>query len=214
MKFIPHNTGIPRASVCFFKDGDKICCVNGKFKNLQESPAGFGNNFEEAFADLIKEMKKNICKQVEYRRANPVLSIPCWDCDCDGVMHLNKGAGSYVCDVCGKQCCYQSTKMLKEQIPELPIGFSMTKAKAIILQKYTLERVRKYIEKTEFLSYKGEVGDFIKTRNKQIVLMFFRAEKTTLQQVAKFYKVSTTTASNAIKHFIWELKYKNLIKIL
>lgn len=43
---IPHN------AVCFFKDGTAWCCVFGDFINLQESPAGFGDSFDEALADL------------------------------------------------------------------------------------------------------------------------------------------------------------------
>ncbi len=42
-------SNIPDSSICFFKDGDHWCCVNGDFINLQESPAGFGKTFEEAF---------------------------------------------------------------------------------------------------------------------------------------------------------------------
>jgi hypothetical protein len=45
---------IPHDAVCFFRDGDKMCCVFGDFVNLQESPAGFGDNFDEALEDLAK----------------------------------------------------------------------------------------------------------------------------------------------------------------
>lgn len=44
--------GVPDSALCFFKDGDKWCCVHGDFQNLQESNAGFGNTFEEALNDL------------------------------------------------------------------------------------------------------------------------------------------------------------------
>ncbi len=50
--------GIPHDAVCFFKDGDKWCCVYGDFANLQVSPAGFGDTFEEALDSL-----KNECGQ-------------------------------------------------------------------------------------------------------------------------------------------------------
>jgi hypothetical protein len=49
---IPHN------AVCFFKDGDKKCCVFGDFLNLQESPAGFGESFAEAMAELMRDLKE------------------------------------------------------------------------------------------------------------------------------------------------------------
>lgn len=45
---IPHN------ALCFFMDGNAWCCVFGDFINLQESPAGFGETFDEAIADLEK----------------------------------------------------------------------------------------------------------------------------------------------------------------
>ena len=46
IEMIPHN------AICFFRDGDNWCCVLGDFINLQESPAGFGDTFNEALADL------------------------------------------------------------------------------------------------------------------------------------------------------------------
>ena len=46
--------GIPDDAICFFKDGDKMVAVFGDFKNLQESPAGFGETFVEAFDGLIQ----------------------------------------------------------------------------------------------------------------------------------------------------------------
>lgn len=49
---------IPAHAVCFYKDGNMWCCVNGDFKNLQESPAGFGASFDEALNDLARERTK------------------------------------------------------------------------------------------------------------------------------------------------------------
>jgi hypothetical protein len=43
---------IHHSAVCFFKDGNRWCCVNGDFVNLQESAAGFGETFEEALIAL------------------------------------------------------------------------------------------------------------------------------------------------------------------
>ena len=102
MKFIPHNTGIPRASISFFMDGNKICCVNGKFKNIQESPAGFGDTFDEAFEDLKKEMRKQAEKRVKYRREHPKPTFFCLIPGCDGILTLQKGTGYYRCPKCGR----------------------------------------------------------------------------------------------------------------
>lgn len=44
--------GVPHDAVCFFKDGDRWCCVHGDFVSLQESPAGFGETFESALENL------------------------------------------------------------------------------------------------------------------------------------------------------------------
>lgn len=44
--------GVPESAVCFFKDGNQWCCVFGDFDNLQESPAGFGDTFEQALNRL------------------------------------------------------------------------------------------------------------------------------------------------------------------
>lgn len=46
------KSGIPHNALCYFQDGDMVCCVFGDFVNLQESPAGFGKTNEEAFEDL------------------------------------------------------------------------------------------------------------------------------------------------------------------
>ena len=48
---------LPDEAVCFFKDGDKWCCVHGDFIDLQSSPAGFGDTFEEAMNNLSKSGK-------------------------------------------------------------------------------------------------------------------------------------------------------------
>lgn len=49
---IPHN------AICFFEDGNKWCAVFGDFVNLQESPAGFGDNHEEALWALQAEHER------------------------------------------------------------------------------------------------------------------------------------------------------------
>lgn len=49
---------IPDCAVCFFKDGDKWCCVFGDFVDLQQSDAGFGSDFTEALADLERVRSK------------------------------------------------------------------------------------------------------------------------------------------------------------
>lgn len=51
----PLIRNIPDSAVCFFKDGNSWCCVHGDFINLQESPAGFGDTFEEALKNLEEE---------------------------------------------------------------------------------------------------------------------------------------------------------------
>lgn len=47
-----HPRAIPDHALCFFMDGNKWCCVNGDFVNVQESPCGFGDTFDAALADL------------------------------------------------------------------------------------------------------------------------------------------------------------------
>jgi hypothetical protein len=49
------SQAIPPDAICFFRDGNKWCCVRQDFTNLQESPAGFGNNFEEALGGIAEE---------------------------------------------------------------------------------------------------------------------------------------------------------------
>lgn len=46
------NPSIPADAYCFFRDGNRWACVRGDFTNLQESPAGFGETWEEARAAL------------------------------------------------------------------------------------------------------------------------------------------------------------------
>ena len=46
------NRAIPADAICFFLDGTKWMCVRADFQNLQLSPAGFGDDFNEAFAGL------------------------------------------------------------------------------------------------------------------------------------------------------------------
>jgi hypothetical protein len=55
---------IPFNALCFFKDGNKWCCVNGDFINLQESPAGFGDDFVSAMENLNKELGKCTQEQI------------------------------------------------------------------------------------------------------------------------------------------------------
>lgn len=45
---------LPPNALCFFPDGDAICCVYGNFINLQESPAGFGKTKKVAELDLYR----------------------------------------------------------------------------------------------------------------------------------------------------------------
>lgn len=72
---------LPAAAVCFFKDGDRWCCVNGDFINLQESPAGFGETFEEALDELRKILPHSFvpagwegvdCAKCEFSREAPI----------------------------------------------------------------------------------------------------------------------------------------------
>jgi hypothetical protein len=43
---------VPSGAVCAFMDGDKWCVVYLNFINYMESPAGFGDTFEEALTAL------------------------------------------------------------------------------------------------------------------------------------------------------------------
>lgn len=124
MKFIPHNTGIPRASISFFMDGNKICCVNGNFKDIQESPAGFGDSFDEAFSNLKKEMRKQAEERVKHRQKHPKISPFCLIDGCDGVLVYQKEEKCYYCPQCGRHFCYMTV-------------YSRHKTKAKNIQKNT-----------------------------------------------------------------------------
>lgn len=57
MERFPLN-GVPKQSLCFFKDGNKWFCVHGDFEDLQSSPSGVGDTFEDALESLKKESSK------------------------------------------------------------------------------------------------------------------------------------------------------------
>lgn len=44
--------GVPAKALCLFKDGNQWCATYADFINLQESPAGFGETWEEAARGL------------------------------------------------------------------------------------------------------------------------------------------------------------------
>lgn len=44
---------IPSDAICFFRDGDSVCCVRGDFVNLQASLNGWGWAYAEAYIDLL-----------------------------------------------------------------------------------------------------------------------------------------------------------------
>ena len=52
------STGVPASALCYFRDGNKWCCVFGDFINLQESPAGFGDTQAEAFNNLSQQWEE------------------------------------------------------------------------------------------------------------------------------------------------------------
>jgi hypothetical protein len=54
------KSGVPDKALCYWKDGDQWCCTHADFKNAQESPAGFGETFDEALADLQKQIAEMI----------------------------------------------------------------------------------------------------------------------------------------------------------
>lgn len=53
---------IPDSAVCIYMDGNAFCCVFGDFENLQESPAGFGDDPSEAFVDLLSQTQCVSCE--------------------------------------------------------------------------------------------------------------------------------------------------------
>lgn len=48
---------IPSHAICYWRDGDAVCCVFGDFRNLQDDPAGFAATEEEALAQLGRQYK-------------------------------------------------------------------------------------------------------------------------------------------------------------
>lgn len=52
------RTGIPDDAVCYFPDGDQICCVRPDFTNLQESHVGFGETMQQAYDALLADEAK------------------------------------------------------------------------------------------------------------------------------------------------------------
>ena len=53
-------------ALCFVREGNKWACVFGDFRNLAESPAGFGDTLEEARADL----RANHLTELKSRKAS------------------------------------------------------------------------------------------------------------------------------------------------
>jgi hypothetical protein len=51
---------VPANAICFFKDGDSICCVFGDFVDLQSSSAGFGATMDEAHLDLKRQIERKL----------------------------------------------------------------------------------------------------------------------------------------------------------
>jgi len=45
-----------RVGINWYREGDKWCATAGNFKNLHESPAGFGDTLLESFAELAKAL--------------------------------------------------------------------------------------------------------------------------------------------------------------
>lgn len=50
---------MPSDAICFYRDGNMVCCVRGDFLNLQESPAGFGKDRQAAESDLERQLRTN-----------------------------------------------------------------------------------------------------------------------------------------------------------
>ena len=46
---------VPDEAICFWKDGDRWCCARGDFVDLESSPCGFGETFEQALISLQSE---------------------------------------------------------------------------------------------------------------------------------------------------------------
>ncbi len=55
----------PEGSYCFIRDGSMWRCTEPGFVNLQESVAGFGATFDEAYADFKKGCQQRADEYVE-----------------------------------------------------------------------------------------------------------------------------------------------------
>lgn len=68
---------LPPNAIVFFPDGDKLCCVQADFDNLQESPAGLGDSMIEALvglrADLLEE--KNAVQRRIFQADNMIDAV-------------------------------------------------------------------------------------------------------------------------------------------
>jgi hypothetical protein len=67
----PERHSIPHNAVCFWLEGDKMQAVFGDFVDLQNSPAGFGDNFDEALADLKVQSSSNVRPYLENDTLKP-----------------------------------------------------------------------------------------------------------------------------------------------
>jgi hypothetical protein len=88
---------LPDSAFCFYKDGDRWCCVHGDFVNPQDSFAGFGETWEEAMIDLqrheevaninrAKQMALPICRPLQTKiyhgtRGNRKVILSAKNCD-------------------------------------------------------------------------------------------------------------------------------------
>jgi len=71
---------IPSNAECYFEEGDKLCCVRGNFVNLQESPAGFGTTYAEAYQALVRDEADERKRFERHLRAasRMVKAMPLW----------------------------------------------------------------------------------------------------------------------------------------
>lgn len=95
-------SGIPKAALCYFRDGDQWCCVLGDFKNLQESPAGFGDTEDDAYKDLLGQITCETCQgdgRVPIRDKDVVDRGTKWhrSCERDDEMECPDCDGSGIC---------------------------------------------------------------------------------------------------------------------
>lgn len=58
-----HRPSIPHSAVCLFQDGNRWCAVYGDFRNLQDSPAGFGETFDQAVDSLASEFSSRLATE-------------------------------------------------------------------------------------------------------------------------------------------------------